>query len=431
MRTRYNPYRRNTMKNTPFTKELLERISKEYPTPFYLYNEKGIRETARRLKKAFSWNPGFREYFAVKALPNPQILKILKEEGCGTDCSSYTELLLAEKCGFHDTDIMFSSNDTQQKDYVLADQLKAYINLDDISHITDLKNCLPRFPETVCLRYNPGGVFTLGETAEGFQVMDCPEESKFGMRKDQIFEAVRILQKEGVRHFGLHAFLASNTISDDYYPAVASVLFQLAVQLKKETGCHISFINLSGGIGIPYRPEDRENDIEIIADGVRKAYEEILIPSGMNDVRIFTELGRYMTGPHGYLITRVIHIKNTYRTYIGTDASAADLLRPAMYGAYHHITAAGKEDMPLTMKADVTGSLCENNDKFAVQRDLPQIETGDLLIIHDAGAHSRAMGFNYNGALRCGELLLKEDGTIKEIRRKETPEDYFSTMIFD
>ncbi len=418
------------MKQPFITKQQAETITKTYPTPFHIYDEANIRRTARNLYQAFSWNKGFREYFAVKATPNPTILKILKEEGCGVDCSSLTELMMSEKCHFHDDSIMFSSNDTPDDDYGYANMLNAIINLDDISHIADLKRLFPSLPKKMSCRFNPGGDFTIGKSHEGFQVMDHPSDSKFGMTEAQIFEAYRQLKQAGVREFGLHTFLASNTLSNDYYPTLARLIFTLAVRLQKETGCHITFINLSGGIGIPYRPEDQENDIFAIGEGVRKAYEEILVPAGMGDIALYTELGRYMLGPSGALVTRVLHLKDTYRHYVGVDANACNLMRPAMYGAYHHITVLGKEKDPCTNLYDVTGSLCENNDKFAQNRRLPLVEKGDLLYIHDTGAHGFSMGYNYNGRLRSAELLLKEDGTVICIRRSETPDDYFATLIW-
>ena len=418
------------MKKAFVTKEQLDEITRDYPTPFHLYDEKGIRNNVRKLKAAFSWNPGFREYFAVKATPNPSILQILKEEGCGTDCSSLSELVLSERTGIKGENIMFSSNDTPHEEYILASQLGAIINLDDITHIPFLKDCVGKLPEKISCRFNPGGTFALGATSEGFQVMDNPGESKFGMTEEQIFEAYRIMKNEGVKEFGLHAFLASNTLSDMYYPALAKIIFELAVRLQKETGCHIAFVNLSGGVGIPYKPEDRENDIMAIGEGVKRMYEEVLVPAGMDDIAIYTELGRWITGPCGCLVTRVIHEKNTYRHYLGADASCCDLMRPAMYGAYHHITVAGKENEPCDHIYDVTGPLCENNDKFAVGRLLPETETGDLLIIHDTGAHGHSMGSNYNGRLRSAELLLQEDGHVRMIRRAQTLDDYFATLIF-
>ena len=416
---------------TPFvTKEQLEKIAAQYPTPFHIYDEKGIRENARRLKAAFAWNPGYREYFAVKATPTPAILKILKEEGCGCDCSSLTELMMAEKCGVTGEGIMFSSNNTPAEEFQLADRLGAIINLDDLTLVDFLKESIGHIPEKVCCRYNPGGVFTLGETREGFQVMDNPGNAKYGMTRSQIAEAYRKLADMGAKEFGIHAFLASNTLSNDYYPALARILFQLAVDLKEETGCHITFINLSGGVGIPYRPDQPENDIAVIGEGVRKAYEEILVPAGMGDVALYTELGRYMLAPYGHLVTRATHEKHIYKEYIGVDACACNLMRPAMYGAYHHITVMGKENAPCDHKYDVVGGLCENNDKFAVDRMLPKIDMGDLLVIHDTGAHGHSMGYNYNGKLRSAELLLKEDGSVELIRRAETVEDYFATLVW-
>ena len=416
---------------TPFvTLPQVQDIVKTYPTPFYLYDETGIRNCARRLRAAFSWNPGFREYFAVKATPNPQILKILQEEGCGTDCSSLTELMMSDRCGFSGSDIMFSSNDTPAEEFQLAAKLGATINLDDLTHVDFLQSTLGFIPETISCRYNPGGVFQLGESKEGFQVMDNPGEAKYGMTRTQLTEAFTKLKALGAKRFGIHAFLASNTISNEYYPALARILFQTAVELQRETGCHIAFINLSGGIGIPYRPEQPENDIAVIGEGVRKAYEEILVPAGMGDVSIFTELGRFLLGPYGCLVTKAVHEKHTYKEYIGVDACAANLMRPAMYGAYHHITVLGKENAPCDHTYDVTGSLCENNDKFAIDRRLPKIDRGDYLVIHDTGAHGFAMGYQYNGKLRSAELLLQTDGTVRLIRRAETPEDYFATLIW-
>ena len=419
------------MSKTPFvTRDQLEAICKEYPTPFHLYDEAGIRTTARAVNRAFSWNPGFREYFAVKATPTPGILKILKEEGCGVDCSSLTELMMSDRCGFAGEQIMFSSNDTPAEEFELAARLGATINLDDFTHIAFLEKTIGYIPETISCRFNPGGVFQLGESEEGFQVMDSPGDAKYGFTRDQLFEGFRILKAKGAKRFGLHAFLASNTISNDYYPALAGQLFQLAVELERETGADICFINLSGGVGVPYRPEQPENDIAAIGEGVRRKFEEILVPAGMGDVAIYTEMGRYMLAPHGLLATRVIHEKHTYKEYIGVDACAANLMRPAMYGAYHHITVMGKEDQPLDYKYDVVGSLCENNDKFAVDRMLPRIDIGDLLVIHDTGAHGFSMGYNYNGRLRSAELLLKQDGSVELMRRAETPDDYFATLVW-
>ena len=409
----------------PFvTKEQLEDIASRYATPFYLYDEKGIRETARRVNKAFSWNKGFKEYFAVKATPTPGILKILHEEGCGADCSSYTELLMADAVGFKGDEIMFSSNDTPAEDFQLARKLNATINLDDITHIDFLER-VADIPDTVCCRYNPGGHFAIANN-----IMDNPGDAKYGMTREQLTEAYKRLMAKGVKHFGLHAFLASNTVTNDYYPELARILFKVAVELKEETGASIEFINLSGGVGIAYRPGQPQNDIMEIGEGVRRAYEEVLVPAGMGNVRLYTEMGRYMLAPYGALVSRVIHQKHIYKEYIGLDACAANLMRPAIYGAYHHITVMGKENAPCDYKYDVTGGLCENNDKFAIDRMLPEINIGDLVFIHDAGAHGFAMGYNYNGKLRSAELLLKEDGSVEMIRRAETPADYFATFDF-
>lgn len=412
----------------PFiTKAEVEEIVKTYPTPFHIYDEKGIRENARRMNAAFSWNKGFKEYFAVKATPNPTILKILHEEGCGTDCSSLAELIMSEKCGIKGQDIMFSSNDTPAEEFKKAAELGAIINLDDITHI-DFLNGITGIPKTICCRFNPGGVFTLGASGEAVQVMDNPGEAKYGMTEEQIIEAYKRLKELGAEEFGIHSFLASNTVTNDYYPALAGILFRLAVKIKEETGIALSFINLSGGVGIAYKPDQTGNDIMAIGEGVRKQFEEILVPAGMGNVRIFTELGRFMLAPYGHLVTKAIHEKHTYKEYIGVDACAANLMRPAMYGSYHHITVLGKEDAPLDHVYDVTGSLCENNDKFAIDRELPEIEKGDYLVIHDAGAHGFAMGYNYNGRLWSAELLKREDGSVIEIRRAETLNDYFATL---
>ncbi|MHB9795611.1 diaminopimelate decarboxylase [Streptococcus suis] len=408
------------MTKTPFvSKEVLDTITEQFPTPFHLYDEKGIREKARALNAAFSWNKGFKEYFAVKATPTPAILKILQEEGCGVDCATDVEVLMSEKLGFKD--IMFTSNDTQAQEFVYARKVGATINLDAYEHIEFLKN-VAGIPETVCLRYNPGGVFSLGT-----DIMDHPEESKFGMTKDQLMKGYKELKELGVKEFGIHAFLASNTVTNDYYPVLARQLFELALEIREETGVTLDFINLSGGIGVNYRPEQEPNDIAVIGEGVRKVYEEILAPAGMVHVKIFTELGRFMLAPHGHLITKVLHRKETYRTYIGVDASAANLMRPAFYGAYHHITNITRPDALIEV-VDVAGSLCENNDKFAVNRELPRAEVGDTLVIHDSGAHGFSMGYNYNGRLRSAEILLEENGGARMIRRAETPEDYFATI---
>lgn len=412
------------MEKRPFvTKGQLEEIVKEYPTPFHLYDEKGIRENAKALKDAFAWNKGYKEYFAVKATPNPYILSILKEYGCGCDCSSYTELLMSESVGSVGEDIMFSSNDTPAEEFRLAAKLGAIINLDDITHIDFLEQTIGKIPETISCRYNPGGLFKISNS-----IMDNPGDAKYGMTTEQLFEAFKILKAKGAKEFGIHAFLASNTVTNEYYPTLAKVLFEVAVKLQKETGAHIKFINLSGGIGIPYKPDQEPNDIKVIGEGVRKVYEEVLVPAGMGDVAIYTELGRFMLAPYGCLVTKAIHEKHTHKEYIGVDACAANLMRPAMYGAYHHITVMGKEEEPCDHMYDVTGSLCENNDKFAIDRMLPKIDMGDLLVIHDAGAHGFSMGYNYNGRLRSAEVLLKEDGSTQLIRRAETPMDYFATF---
>lgn len=413
------------MTKKPFvTLEQLQEITRQYPTPFHLYDEAGIRKNARDLMKAFSWNNGYKEFFAVKATPNPFILKILKEEGCGADCSSLTELMMSDACGFSGEDIMFSSNVTPEKDFKLARKLGVTINLDDFTHIAYLEK-VAGLPETISCRYNPGGDFSLNN-----EIMDTPGDAKYGFTYPQLVEGFKILKKKGVKEFGLHAFLASNTVANEYYPKLARILFETAVRLHRETGAHIKFINLSGGVGVPYRPDQEPNDIFAIGEGVRQAYEEILTPNGMGDVAIYTELGRFMLAPYGHLVARVLHQKHIYKEYVGLDACAANLMRPAMYGAYHHITVMGKEDEPCDHKYDVTGGLCENNDKFAIDRMLPKIDVGDLIVIHDTGAHGFAMGYNYNGKLRSAELLLHEDGSVQLIRRAETPADYFATFDF-
>jgi len=412
------------MKKEPFvTLEQLQEITKTYPTPFHLYDEKGIRENAKALKEAFSWNKGYKEYFAVKATPNPFLINILREYGCGCDCSSMTELMLANELGVKGEDIMFSSNDTPAEEFEYAAKIGEIINLDDYTHIDFLEKTIGYIPETISCRFNPGGIFQISN-----DIMDNPGDAKYGMTEEQLFDAYRVLQQKGAKRFGIHAFLASNTVTNEYYPMLAKVLFELAVRLKKETGADIRFINLSGGIGIPYRPDQEPNDIRVIGEGVRRVYEEVMVPAGMGDVAIYTELGRFMMGPYGCLVTKAIHEKHTYKEYIGVDACAVNLMRPAMYGAYHHITVMGKEQEPCDHIYDVTGSLCENNDKFAIDRPLPKIDKGDLLVIHDTGAHGFAMGYNYNGKLKSAELLLKEDGTAKLIRRAETPKDYFATF---
>ncbi|MGN0489088.1 MAG: diaminopimelate decarboxylase [Ruminococcus sp.] len=418
------------MEKKPFiTLEKAKEIIKAIPTPFHIYDEKGIRENARALNKAFSWNKGYKEYFAVKATPNPYLMKILQEEGCGMDCSSYTELLLCESCGITGENIMFSSNVTPVEDMKKAYELGANINLDDYTHVEFIKKVCG-VPKTICCRYNPGGIFKLSDSEDKVQVMDTPGDSKYGMTEEQMEKAFMELKEAGAEEFGIHAFLASNTVSNGYYPELAGILFNLAVRLQKKTGVHIKFINLSGGVGVDYKPEEPKNDIAMIGEGVRKKFEEILVPQGMGDVEIYTELGRYMLAPYGALVSTAIHQKHIYKDYIGLDACAANLMRPAMYGSYHHITVLGKENAPCTEKYDVTGGLCENNDKFAIDRMLPKIDMGDIIYIHDTGAHGFSMGYNYNGKLRSAEVLLKEDGSYKLIRRAEKPSDYFATFDF-
>lgn len=407
------------MKKPFISRQELDKITEQFPTPFHLYDEKGIREKARALNKAFSWNKGFKEYFAVKATPTPAILKILQEENCGVDCATGVELLMSHKMGFKD--IMFSSNNTPASEYQYAKEIGATINLDAYEMIDFVKETVG-LPETVSLRYNPGGVFSLGT-----DIMDNPEESKFGMTRAQLIQGFKDLKAEGVKTFGIHSFLASNTVTNDYYPELARQLFTLAVEIRDEAGVELSFINLSGGIGVNYRPEEEANDIAVIGEGVRKVYEEVLTPAGLGDINIFTELGRFMLAPHGLLVTKVLHRKKTYRDYVGVDASAVNLLRPAMYGSYHHITNISNPDGPVEV-VDVVGSLCENNDKFAKQRELPQARVGDSLVIHDTGAHGFSMGYQYNARLRSAEILYQEDGSARLIRRAETPEDYFATI---
>ena len=412
------------MNKKPFvTKEQLDEITAKFPTPYHLYDEKGIRDNAKAVKEAFAWNKGYREYFAVKACPNPTLIQIMKEYGCGCDCSSMTELMLSKAMGCKGADIMFSSNATPAEEYQYAAKLGAIINLDDITHIDFLEKAIGYIPETISCRYNPGGLFKISN-----DIMDNPGDAKYGMTTEQLFEAFKILKAKGAKKFGIHAFLASNTVTNEYYPMLAKILFEVAVKLEKETGADIEFINLSGGVGIPYKPDQEPNDIRAIGEGVRKVYEEVLVPAGMGDVALYTEMGRFMTGPYGCLVTKAIHEKHTYKEYIGCDACAVNLMRPAMYGAYHHITVMGKEDQPCDHKYDITGSLCENNDKFAIDRMLPKIDMGDYLVIHDTGAHGYAMGYNYNGKLKSAEILLKEDGSFEMIRRAETPRDYFATL---
>lgn len=410
-------------------KERLEALAQRYPTPFYLYDEAGIRKNIEAVRDAFSWNRGFKEYFAVKANPNPRLISILREYGCGADCSSDTELMIAGSLGLDGADIMFSSNDTPAADFALARKMGAIINFDDISHIEFFEREAGPIPKTVSCRFNPGGLFRL---ANG--IMDNPGDSKYGMTEEQLFEAFRMLRAKGAETFGIHAFLASNTVTNDYYPALSRILFDLARRLQEETGCHVGFVNLSGGVGIPYRPDQQANDIYAIARGVRDAYNQILVPAGMDDVAIFAEMGRFIMGPFGCLVTRAIHTKSIYKEYVGVDANACNLIRPAMYGAYHHVTVMGQPGGPDKTRAaadevyDVVGNLCENNDKFAVDRALPRIDVGDLLVIHDAGAHGHSMGYTYNGRLRSAEILLHPDGTDELIRRAERPEDYFATL---
>ena len=412
------------MKKLPFvTKEKVEEIVKTYPTPFHIYDEKGIRENAKAVLEAFSWNKGFKEYFAVKACPNPFLLRILHEYGMGCDCSSLTELMMSSALGIDGHDIMFSSNDTPAEDYAYCAKVGGIINLDDITHIPFVEKILGRLPETMSCRYNPGGVFRMSNG-----IMDNPGDAKYGFTTEQLFEGYRILREKGVKHFGLHAFLASNTVTNEYYPQLAEQLFRVAVEIKEKLGICLEFINLSGGVGIAYTPEQTGNDIRKIGEGVRRVYEETLVPAGLGDVAIYTEMGRFMMGPYGALVTQAIHEKHTHKEYIGVDACAVNLMRPAMYGAYHHITVLGKEDAPCDHMYDVTGSLCENNDKFAIDRMLPEIQRGDYLVIHDTGAHGFSMGYNYNGKLRSAELLLHEDGSVELIRRAETPKDYFATF---
>ncbi len=401
----------------------MEEIVKTYPTPFHIYDEKGIRQNAKAVQEAFAWNKGFKEYFAVKACPNPFLIQILHEYGAGCDCSSMTELMLSNALGINGHDIMFSSNDTPAEEYEYCAKVGGIINLDDITHIEFVEKILGKLPETMSCRYNPGGVFQMSNG-----IMDNPGDSKYGFTTEQLFEGYRILKEKGVKHFGIHAFLASNTVTNEYYPELARQLFELAVRIKEKIGVELEFINLSGGVGIPYTPDQQGNDIRVIGEGVRRVYEEVLVPAGMGNVAIYTEMGRFMMGPYGALVTQAIHEKHTHKEYIGVDACAVNLMRPAMYGAYHHITVLGKENAPCDHKYDVSGSLCENNDKFAIDRMLPEIDKGDYLVIHDTGAHGFAMGYNYNGKLKSAELLLREDGSVQLIRRAETPQDYFATF---
>jgi diaminopimelate decarboxylase len=410
-------------KSVPFSAAELQAIVRRHPTPFHIYDEKAIRATARLLLRAFAWAPGFREYFAVKACPNPHILKILREEGFGADCSSLPELLLAQRTGITGEHIMFTSNNTPAVEYRQARALGAVINLDDITHIPFLAEHAG-FPELLCLRYNPGPL------REGNAIIGKPEEAKYGFTRRQLLEGYQLLRDQGVKRFGLHTMVASNELNPQYFVDTARMLYALAVELKEQLGIRLEFVNIGGGIGIPYRLEQKAVDLEAVSRGIREAYDEMIRPKGLHPLCLYMEMGRLITGPHGFLVTRVLHLKDTYRKYVGVDACMANLMRPAMYGAYHHITVMGKQDRPASTPYDVTGSLCENNDKFAIQRALPQVERGDLLVIHDTGAHGYAMGFNYNGKLRSAELLLKPDGSVRQIRRAETVDDYFATLDF-
>ena len=411
------------MKYFPLNNEQLTALAEIYPTPFYLYDEKGIRENMREFTKAFSIFPIFREHFAVKACPNPYILKILAEEGCGADCSSLPELMLSEIAGIKKDKVIFTSNETPAKEYKYAYANENIINLDDITHIEFLKETLGKLPETLCFRYNPGPL------KHGCNsIIGKPEEAKYGLTREQIIDAYRICKDEGVKHFGLHTMVASNELSPDFFIDTAKLVFELAVEIKEKTGVQIEFVDLGGGLGIPYKPDQKKVDYDVVAKGIRKEYDRTIVPSGLDPLAIYWECGRPITGPYGYLICRAIHEKHIYKEYIGTDSCMADLMRPGMYGAYHEITVSGKEDAEKDHVYDIVGSLCENCDKFAVDRKMPEIKKGDLLIIHDAGAHGRAMGFNYNGKLRCGELLLREDKKVIQIRRKETIDDLFATL---
>ena len=411
----------------PLSHAQLVELAKKFPTPFYIYDEKAIRENVKYFYKAFSIFPSFTEYFAVKALPNPYILKVLESEGCGGDCSSLPELMLCEKSGITGRRIMFTSNDTPAQEFVYAQKLGAIINLDDITHIDFLKNALGgKLPDTICFRYNPGPLKEGGNS-----IIGKPEEAKYGLTKEQMIQAYKICKAEGVKHFGIHTMVASNELNPDFFVDTARIVFELILEVQKECGVNIEFADLGGGVGIPYRPGQKKVDLDYVAKGIKVLYDKMIVSAGLDPLKLCFECGRPITGPYGWLVAKAIHEKNIYRNYIGVDASMADLMRPGMYGAYHEVTVSGKENAPKDYVYDVSGSLCENCDKFAVQRNLPKIEMGDLLIIHDAGAHGRAMGFNYNGKLRAGELLLRSDGTVKEIRRRETIEDYFATLDFE
>lgn len=412
-----------SLKTLPFTKSQIEKIINKYPTPFHIYDEKRIRENARKLVAAFAWAPGFKEYFAVKATPNPAILNVLRQEGFGADCSSLTELILAEKTGITGENIMFTSNDTPVEEFKKARELGAIINLDDISHISFLEENTG-LPDLICFRYNPGPL------RKGNSIIGSPEEAKYGFTREQLFEGYRILKNKGVKRFGLHTMVISNELHPHYFIETAKMLFDLVVEISQEVGIHFEFVNFGGGIGIPYKPEQKAVDLDLISHGVKKAYDEKIKGNGLHPLRLAMECGRFITGPYGYLVATVLHKKEIYKNYVGLDACMANLMRPALYGSYHHITVLGKEEWPLEHVYDVTGSLCENNDKFAIDRQLPHIERGDLVVIHDTGAHGHAMGFNYNGKLRSAELLLKPDGTVELIRRAETMDDYFATLDF-
>ena len=410
-------------KPLPFNAVAVRRIAEQYPTPFYLYDERGIRETIRMLQAAFAWCPGFKEYFAVKALPNPYILQILKQEGLGADCSSAAELVLSERVGIRGEDIMFTSNNTLAHEYRKAVDLGAVINLDDLTHIDYLRENVG-LPELICFRYNPGSA------REGNVIIGKPEEAKYGFTEAQLFEGYRILRDAGVKRFGLHTMVASNELNGDFFVETARMVFDLAVRIQQQLGVRMEFVNLGGGIGIPYRPEQKPVDLHAVGLGVKTLYDRMIFGSALHPMRVLMENGRMITGPHGFLVTTAVHHKHIYRDYIGVDACMSNLMRPGMYGAYHHITVLGKENAPHDRIVDVVGSLCENNDKFAINRSMPAVERGDLLVIHDAGAHGHAMGFQYNGKLRSAELLLKPDGSVKMIRRAETHDDYFATLDF-
>ncbi len=411
-------------KNLPFSKEQLEKIIETHPTPFHIYDEKAIRENARYFKKAFAWNKGFKEYYAIKAAPNPYLMKVLREEGFGIDCSSVAELQLAKKVGMSGNEIMLTSNDTPAHEFQLAKDLGAIINLDDISHIEFVEKNVG-LPETICMRYNPG------DLKKGNLIIGHPEDAKYGFTHQQIIEGYRQLKAKGVKHFGIHTMVASNELDPNYFVETAEILFKLIIEVYEKTGIKIEFANLGGGIGIPYKPEDKAVDLDYVSAGIEKLYNKLIVDNDLAPLKIFFELGRAITGPYGYLVSKVRHVKNTYKSFVGLDACMVNLMRPAIYGAYHHITAVGKENETPSEKYDVTGSLCENNDKFAIGRMLPKLEPDDLVVIHDAGAHGHSMGFNYNGKLKSAELLLRENGEVTEIRRAETIDDYFATLDFD